>query len=190
MTIGGYQRALSVRKRWSIPRKFNGYARGQPPGVTVTPISRPVVKGKTSFFGSASCQSLSFVSSSSRVRTAPVSSVDGCVRMTDRARHPSGSSSGPSEGLRLGGMAAPEERWYPTTSKRVSQNGGCRRAGANLRMACGAGDPLSRQLVTAIRRPIQCRWLWPQSPYVACRIVVVLQAKQRVTSNGLPSFRM
>jgi hypothetical protein len=53
-----------------------------------------------------------------------------------------------------------------------------------------ASDPLSLRLVTAIRRPIQCSWLSPQSPYVACRIAVVSQAKQRVTSNGLPSFRM
>jgi hypothetical protein len=87
-------------------------------------------------------------------------------------------------------MAAPEERWYPTASKGVSQNRGCRRAGANLRMAYGAGDQLSLQLVTAIRRPIQFSWLQPQSPCLARRIVVVRQAKQRVTSNGLPSFRM
>jgi NAD(P)H-dependent FMN reductase len=64
----------------SIPAVLNG--------VAVTPSYGPVVKGKTIFFGSASRQSLSFVSFSVRVRTAPVSSVDGCVRMTDRARHP------------------------------------------------------------------------------------------------------
>jgi len=44
-------------------------------------------------------------------------------------------------------------------------------------MAYGAGDPLSPRLVTAIRRPIQCSWLHPQSPYVARRIVVVLSGK-------------
>src|SRR5258708_19312877 len=53
------------------------------------------------FFGSASCQRASLVASSNRVRTAPVSSVDGCVRITDRARHPSGSSVGPSEACAL-----------------------------------------------------------------------------------------
>jgi hypothetical protein len=52
-----------------------------------------------------------------------------------------------------------------------------------------AGDPLSLPLVTAIRRPIQCSWLSPQSPYVAFQIAVVSQARQRVTSNGMPSFR-
>jgi hypothetical protein len=62
--------------------------------------------------------------------------------------------------------------------------------GANLRMAYGAGDPLSLQLVTTIRRPFSVNWLQPQSPYLAHLIVVVPQAKQRVTSNGLPSFRM
>jgi hypothetical protein len=33
------------------------------------------------------------------VRIAPVSSVDGCVRITDRARHPSGSSIGEARAL-------------------------------------------------------------------------------------------
>jgi hypothetical protein len=69
--------------------------------ITVTPISRPVVKMPSNFFGSASCQRLSLVASSCRARTAPVSSVDGCVRITDRARHPSGSSIGPSEACAL-----------------------------------------------------------------------------------------
>jgi hypothetical protein len=55
-------------------------------------------------------------------------------------------------------MAAPEERWCRLASKRIY----------------GAGDPLSLRLVTTIRRPIQCSWLQPQSPYVARRIVVVL----------------
>jgi hypothetical protein len=41
---------------------------------------------------------------------------------------------------------------------------GCRRAGANLWMAYGAGDPPSLLLVTAVRRPIQSRWLQLPSP--------------------------
>ncbi len=53
--------------------------------ITVTPISRPVVKRQSNFFGSASRQFLSLVASSCCVRIAPVSSVDGCVRMTDGA---------------------------------------------------------------------------------------------------------
>src|SRR3977135_489923 len=69
--------------------------------ITVTPISRPVVKMPSKFFWQRELPSLSLVSSSDRVRTAPVSSVDGCVRITDRARHPSGSSSGPTEACAL-----------------------------------------------------------------------------------------
>ena len=115
------------------------------PRITVTPISRPFVKGAEHFFGSASCQiHLAIFVSNCRVRTAPVSSIDGCVRVADRARHPSGSSIWPNRGPRPGGIAAPEERWCRLASKRISQNRGCRRAGANLRMAYGAGDPLSR----------------------------------------------
>src|SRR5712692_8096051 len=37
-------------------------------------------------------------------------------------------------------MAAPEERRRRPASKRISQNFGCLRAGANLRMSHGAGD--------------------------------------------------
>jgi hypothetical protein len=37
--------------------------------------------------------------SSCRVRTAPVSSVNGCVHVADRARHPSGSSIRPNRSL-------------------------------------------------------------------------------------------
>jgi len=45
------------------------------------PLAGPVVKTQSNFFfGSASCQPLSLVASSDCVRTAPVSSVDGCVR--------------------------------------------------------------------------------------------------------------
>jgi hypothetical protein len=74
--------------------------------------------------------------------------------------------------------------------KRFDRTVAAGNTGANLRMACGAGDPLSLQLVTTIRRPFSANWLQPQSPYLAHRIVVVPQAKQRVTSNGLPSLRM
>src|SRR4029079_1541478 len=43
--------------------------------------------------------------------------------------------------------------------KSISQNRGCRRAGANLRMAYGEGDPLGLPRVMAVRRAIQCSWL-------------------------------
>jgi hypothetical protein len=158
--------------------------------ITVTPISRLVVKGTNNFFGGADRQWLSF-RSLQRQRSNRARFFGLWLRTNDGSRQtPIRIKRRPNDGLRLGGMAAPEERWYRPASKRSSQNHGCRRAGANLRMAYGAGDPLSRPLVTAIRRPIQCSWLQPQSPYLARRIVVVPQAKQRVTSNGLPSFRM
>jgi len=60
------------------------------------PISRPLVKSAEHFFGSASCQIYLSIFANYRVRTAPVSSVDGCDRISDRARHPSGSSIGPT----------------------------------------------------------------------------------------------
>jgi hypothetical protein len=51
----------------------------------------------------------------------------------------------PNDGLRPGGMAAPEERWYRIVSKRIAQCCGCRRAGTNLRVVYDADDPLSLQ---------------------------------------------
>jgi hypothetical protein len=158
--------------------------------ITVTPISRPRVKARTNFFGGARRQCLPFHSfqqqrpNRARFFSSWLRPHDGSRQTPIRIKHR------PDRGLRPGGMAAPEERWYRPASKRISQNHGCRPAGSSLRMAYGAGDPLSRLLVTAIRRPIQCNWLRPQSPYRARRIVVGLQAKQRVASNGLPSFRM
>ena len=160
------------------------------PNYQLRNYARPVVKGKTSSFLAAPAANLihSFL-------PAPVFEPRPFLRLMaasawriapDTHQDQASAQVRP----RPGGMAAPEERWYPTASKRVSQNSGCRRAGSNLRMACGAGDPLSLQLVTAIRRPIQCRWLRPQSPYVARRIAVVPQAKRRVPSNGFSSFRM
>jgi xylose isomerase len=41
-------------------------------------------------------------------------------------------------------MAAPEEHWYRTASKSVSQSRGCRRAGANLRVAFNQVRALER----------------------------------------------
>lgn len=70
---------------------------------------------------------------------------------------------------------------------------GCRVLDANLRLAPGAGDPLhitagdgdpASNSVQLVAVPVS------QSPHVACRTAVFLQAKPRVTSNGPPSFRM
>lgn len=44
--------------------------------------------------------------------------------------------------------------------------------------------------VTAARHPIQTKWLSLQSPCPGLPAAVVTHAKQRVTSNGLRSFRM
>ncbi len=44
--------------------------------------------------------------------------------------------------------------------------------------------------VTAARHPIQTKWLSLQSPNPGLPVAVVTHAKQRVTSNGLRSFRM
>jgi len=44
--------------------------------------------------------------------------------------------------------------------------------------------------VTAGRHPIQTKWLSLQSPNPGLPAAVVTHAKQRVTSNGLRSFRM
>ena len=71
-----------------------------------------------------------------------------------------------------------------------SQTCGCRYPGANPLVARVAGDPLHYKSVTAARHPIQTKWLSLQSPYPGLPVAVVTHAKQRVTSNGLRSFRM
>ena len=124
------------------------------------PISRSLVKGANYFFGSANCQCLSFVPSSDRVRTAPVSSDYGCVCMTDRARHPSGSSIGPTgaspwrHGRPRRTLVPPRiqknfaEPWLPAC-RRQSPDG--LRCGRSAVTAAGDGDPASNsvQLVAA-----------------------------------------
>jgi hypothetical protein len=163
----------------------------------VTPISRPLVKGHplagrssrgaTIFLAAPATNSvIGFFKQpcSNRVRFFSL-----WLRTKDESRQtPIEIKRGSNGGLRPGGFAAPEERWYRAVSKGFSQCRGCRRAGANLRMAYGACDPLSLPLVTAIRRPIQCSWLQPQSPYLARRIVVVRQAKQRETDRQPPGI--
>ena len=157
---------------------------------TVTPISRPVVKGTSIFFGGADRQCLSF-GSFQRQRSAGARFFSSWLRTNDGSRQtPIRIKLRPNDGLRPGGLAAPEERWYRTVSKRTAQwlwlPASRRQSPDGLR--CGRSR--SQQLVTAVRRPIQRSRLQSQSPYLACRTVVVRQAKQRVTSNGLPSFRM
>jgi hypothetical protein len=44
--------------------------------------------------------------------------------------------------------------------------------------------------VTAIRHPIQTKWLLPHSPKPGLPAAVVTHAKQRVTSKGWRSFSM
>ena len=61
-------------------------------------LSVPAVRQETRviFLAAVAAKISHIVASSDRVRTAPVSSVYGCVRITDRARHRSGSSIGPT----------------------------------------------------------------------------------------------
>ena len=112
---------------------------------------------------------------------------DSWLRPHDGSRHtPSGSSIGPTEASSPGATAAPEERWYRAVSKRISQNRGCRRqspdglgCGRSAVAAAGDSDPASNsvQLVVA---PVTERGLPDRRR---------LPGKQRVTSNGLPSFQ-
>ena len=108
---------------------------------TVTPISRPIVKSTNNFFGGDDRQCLSFRSFQlQRLNRARFFS--SWLRTNDGSRQtPIRIKRRPNDGLRPGGVAAPEERWYRTVSKRTAQRCGCRRAGANPRMAYGAGDP-------------------------------------------------
>ena len=56
---------------------------------TVTPISRPFVKWQQRFILAAyAAKKQPIINSHRRTRTAPVSSVLGCARTADRARHP------------------------------------------------------------------------------------------------------
>lgn len=63
----------------------------------------------------------------------------------------------------------PRRTLVPLRVQGVPQTCGCRLSGANSRVAHGAGDPLLLQPVTALRRPIQTRWLAFQSPILAHR---------------------
>jgi hypothetical protein len=108
---------------------------------TVTPISRPRVKSTNIFFGGADRQCLSFRSFQLQ-RSNRARFFSSWLRTNDGSRQtPMRIKRRPNDGLRPGGVAAPEERWFRIVSKRIAQRRGCRRAGANLRMAYGAGDP-------------------------------------------------
>src|SRR5688500_13722200 len=109
--------------------------------------------------------------------------------MTDRARHPSGSSVGLTEACALaawppqknvGTAPYPKEFTEPWLPACRCQSPDGLRCGRSAVAAAGDGDPASNsdQLVAI---PV---------PYRGSPVAVVSQAKQRVTSNGLPSFRM
>ena len=116
-------------------------------GITVTPISRPFVKGAEHFFGSASCQiHLAIFVSNCRVRTAPVSSIDGCVRVADRARHPSGSSSGPTEACALAAWPPQKNVGTAPHPKEIHRT-----------VAAGVPAPISGWLTV---QAIRCRNRW------------------------------
>jgi hypothetical protein len=134
--------------------------------ITVTPISRSRSSSAAEhFFGSPSCQNFCNASFSSCVRTASVSSVDGCVRMTDRARHPSGSSVGPTgaspwrHGRPRRTLVPPRiqknftEPWLPAC-RRQSPDG--LRFGRSAITAAGDGDPASNS-VQVVVAPVTVR---------------------------------
>src|ERR1700681_2825285 len=134
-------------------------------GVTVTSISRPLVKSAEHFFWQRQLPKFSNASFSSCVRTAPISSVDGCVRITDRARHPSGSSIGPTgaspwrHGRPRRTLVPPRiqknftEQWLPAC-RRQSPDG--LRFGRSVITAAGDGDPASNS-VQVVVAPVTVR---------------------------------
>ena len=99
-------------------------------------------------------------------------------------------ASGDDAACRPGGFAAPEERWCRSASNGfitdpwlpASAPIPCWLALRAIRFHCKS--------VTATRHPIQTQWLSLQSPIPGLPVAVVTHAKQRVTSNGLRSFRM
>jgi hypothetical protein len=155
-----------------------------------SPISRPLVKGMNIFWPRQRPMSFIAFRRSAAGCVAPGSSVSWLRTHDESRRSPIRIKRRPNSGLCPGGLAAPEERWYRVVSKRFHRALAAVIRSANPLLARDAGDPLVLPLMAAIRRPIQSRWFLVQTPILACRIAVVPQAKQRVTSNGLPSFRM
>jgi hypothetical protein len=85
---------------------------------------------------------------------------------------------------RLGGLAAPEERWCRFVSNGLIADPWLSVSDANPWLARVAGDPLCRLPVTANLRSIQTKWLLLQSPDPDSQAAVVTHAKQRVTSKN------
>ena len=110
---------------------------------------------------------------------------------TNRARHPSGSSERRCIRLSPWRLRRPIKTLVPHRVQWVHHRP----------VAAGFPAPIPGWLtwraircccksVTATRHPIQTKWLWLQSPNPGLPVAVVTHAKQRVTSNGLRSFRM
>ena len=100
-------------------------------------------------------------------------------------------ASGDDTACRPGGFAAPEKRWCRTVSNGFITDPWLPGSPAPIpgwltlraiRLYCKS--------VTAARHPIQTKWLSLQSPNPGLPVAVVTHAKQRVTSNGLRSFKM
>jgi hypothetical protein len=142
--------ATRTQREWGIARsRMDDTANRQRAAYGDTPLAGPSSRARTTF-ASVNNQCLSFAPSSDRVRTTLVSLAGGFVRMTDRARHHRDQASARPRPCSLAAWP-PKNVGVAPASKRISQNPGCLRAGANHQMAYGAGDPLSLLLVTAIR---------------------------------------
>ena len=120
--------------------------------------------------------------------TAPVSSNHGC----DESRQTPIRIKRAAVMLPVALAASPLQKNVGAATRPMgsSQTRGCRGLGANPLLARVAGDPRLLQIGDGIRRPIQTSWLEFQSPNPGLPAAVLTHAKQRVTSNGLRSFRM
>jgi hypothetical protein len=191
--------------------------------ITVTPISRPLVKGREYFFGGASRQFchwllqaavfeprpfLRFVAVYER-RIAPDTHQDQArVRRWPAPRRRCRSRRTLVARRIQSNLTVP---WLPACRRQSPDGLRCVRSAFT---AAGDGDPASNSVqlaATPVTVPRACSvsaetdhaldslfgrifYGKPVSTFpenaLAHRIVVVRQAKQRVTSNGLPSFRM
>ena len=110
---------------------------------------------------------------------------------TNRARHPSGSSERRCCCRSPWRLCRPRRTLVPHRVQWVKHRPVA--AGSSAPIPCWLTLRAIRvycKSVTATRHPIQTKWLSLQSPYPGLPVAVETHAKQRVTSNGLRSFRM
>ncbi len=117
--------------------------------------------------------------------TAPVSSKYGCERIAPATHQDQAISDALPSPWRLG---RPRRTLVPLRVQWISQTRGCRFPGANPWLAHVTGDPLYCS-GDGERHPIQARGS-SSRPLAGLAAAVVTQAKQRVTSKGLRSFKI